>query len=132
MDRPRPPQVVTIVESDSEVVPVKTEKPQRSKVRNSCLFISAGSITPLRRIPHGVATATADGGKNDVPDLAEALWRKSFLPSMCGTFYATDRPFEDFKKNRVRLREILQTVVCDVHPNFYCEVRFGDAFMVMV
>jgi hypothetical protein len=132
-------QVVTMVESDSESVQVKPVKPQKkstsngAKVRDSCSFISVSSTTPPpAQTPHDVAVATASGGKVNIPDFAKALWRKSFLPSIYSAFYAADQPFENFRKNSVQLLETLQTVVCDVYPDFYYKVQFGDAFMIMV
>ena len=82
--------------------------------------------------PHDVATATGSGGKGNIPDFTKGLWRKSFLPSVYSAFYAVEQPFKDFRKNSVQLQTTLQTVICDIYPNFNYKAQFGDAFMVIV
>ena len=117
-------QVVTVIESDSEIVPVKTEKPKKPrKLKAEKAMVPAQSESYI---------ATSTTSKDNIPEFAKVKWRKEFLPSLYNAFYAADELFENFKKGSEKLQEFLQTVVNDTFPKFHYKVQLGDGFMVTV
>jgi hypothetical protein len=120
-------QVVTVIESDSETVPVKTEKPKKPRKLKA-----EKAMVPAQTMHSESYIATSTTGKESIPEFAKVKWRKEFLPSLYDAFYAADELFENFKKGSEKLQEFLQTVVNDAFPKFHYKVQLGDGFMVTV
>jgi hypothetical protein len=120
-------QVVMLIESDSETVPVKMEKPTKPRKLKA-----EKAMVPALTTHSESYIATSTTSKENIPEFTKVKWRKVFLPSLYDAFYAADELFENFKKGSEKLQEFLQTMVSNAFPNFHYKVQLGDSFMVTV